>query len=445
MSHRLLIKNGWIITFGEPCRVLRGHAIAVEGTRIRRIAPMADFEGESFDEVIDADGAVVLPGFINAHMHCYSALVTGLSPIRPAANFVEVLRHLWWRWDRTLTLEDCYISTLVACIQAIRRGTTTLIDHHASPMAVSGSLNQVARAVEEAGLRASLCYEVSDRDGPAVAEAGIEENRLFLQRIRNQGQGRLHGLFGLHAAFTIGGRTMARAVEAAQSQEAGFHIHVAEDAADQDHARAEGGQRVVERLHRAGVLGPKTICAHCVHLDPREIDLLAETHTMVTHQPQSNMNNGVGVMNLPAFLERNVLVGLGTDAMTLNMLEELRTGLWLQKLHSGNPSGGFQELMKTFGNNAAIAARLWREPLGELRPGYKADVVLMNYDPATPLTEENYGGHLVFGLSQASVRTTVVDGRVLMRDGVLTTLDEAAVMKQARLRARFLWQRFHDL
>ena len=177
----LLIKNGIIATLGEQNRVLYGHSLSVSDGKVEQLAPSESFDESSFDRVIDAANKVVLPGFINAHMHFYSSFAAGLGKAEPAQNFPEILRNLWWRLDSKLTLEDCYYSALVACIDSIKHGTTTSIDHHASPSAVRGSLNHIARAVVETGVRASLCYEVSDRDGPEIAALGIEENVDFLK------------------------------------------------------------------------------------------------------------------------------------------------------------------------------------------------------------------------------------------------------------------------
>ena len=178
---RILIRNGILITFGKPCRVLEGHALLVEDGRIARIAPPASIEG-SFDRVLDAKGKVVLPGLVNAHMHFYSTLVRGLGKAAPSRDFQEVLENLWWRLDRKLSLADVEVSAQVILLEAIRKGTTTLVDHHASPGAVRGSLDAIACAVKACGLRACLCYEVSDRDGERVADEGLEENAAFARR-----------------------------------------------------------------------------------------------------------------------------------------------------------------------------------------------------------------------------------------------------------------------
>ena len=439
----LLISNGTIVTLGEKNRVLYDHDVACGGGLVTAIAPHGRLIGPH-DRVIDASGKVVMPGFINTHMHLYSTLVRGLGKARPSAEFREVLENLWWRLDRKLDLEDCYVSALVMLIEAVRHGTTTLFDHHASPSAVSGSLDAIARAVRQVGVRASLCYELSDRDGSEVARAGIEENLAFIRSWRSAKDDRLCAAFGLHASFTLSDATLEWAASEGRELGAGFHVHVAEAASDQEHCQREFGLRVVERLGNLGILGPQSIAAHCVHVSGREMELLAETGTPVAHNPQSNMNNAVGVADVLGMLRKGVLVGLGTDAMTVKMLEEVRAALWVRHLAERNPSVGFVETLSTLVvNNARIANRHFPVRLGELREGCAADLVLIDYLPPTPLDEGTFLGHLAFGLSQAVVDTTVVGGEVLMAGKRLELdLDEAEIAAKARERAKALWERF---
>lgn len=439
----LLIKNGIVVTLGDDNRVLYNHAVLCEGKHIKKIAPQKTFRGK-YDKVIDASNQVVLPGFINSHMHFYSTMVRGLGKAKPSANFQEVLEHLWWRLDKKLTLDDCYYSALLPLIDAVRHGTTTIIDHHASPGAVRGSLDVIAKAVKQVGLRASLCYELSDRDGENVAQEGIDENVAFIKRCQKEDDDQLRALFGLHASFTLTDKTLERAAEAGRELNSGFHVHTAEAVSDQEHCYKNYGLRIVERFHRYGILGPKTIAAHCVHINDREMDLLAETGTAVAHNPQSNMNNAVGVADIITMTQKGVLVGLGTDAMTVNMLEELRSALWAQHLSHDNPSCGFMGALSTLAfNNARIANRYWGSKLGEIKEGNYADLVLIDYLPPTPLDESTFLGHLCFGLSQSSVDTTIASGRVLMeRKKLKLGIDEAEVAARSRQLAKKLWSRF---
>ena len=438
----MLIENGAVLTGGEAPAVLPHHSVLIENGVIARIVPKGR-GGRFAGDRIDASGKVVLPGFINAHTHFYSTFARGLTKTRPARDFAGVLKNLWWRLDSALTTEDCYYSALVALVECIRHGTTSVIDHHASPRAARGSLAAIEKAVRQTGLRACLCYELSDRDGARISRDGLDENAEFIRHVQAAKPPRVQALFGLHASFTLADATLKKAAVLGHQLGTGFHIHAAEAKSDQHDAQRRHGLRVIERLAKFGILGPGTIAAHCVHVNRKETRLLAKTGTMVVHNPQSNLNNAVGIADISAMAGEGVLVGLGTDAMTTNMLEELRVALWSRHLAAGNPSAGFLEVTRTLlANNPRIAERVFQLPLGRLQAGAPADIVLIDYDPPTPLTGENALGHLVFGLSQAAVDTTIVDGRVLMRNKCLTLdLDEPRLNARARELAVKLWDR----
>ena len=443
MTARILIHNGTIITFGTPCRVLEGQALLIEDGRISRIAPESDIPGP-FDQVLDAAGQVVLPGLVNAHMHFYSTLVRGLGKAAPSATFQEVLDHLWWRLDRKLSLDDVEMSAQIILLDAVRKGTTTLVDHHASPFALRGSLDRIAKAVKATGVRACLCYEVSDRDGEAVITEGLEENAAFARRCAAEADPCLRALFGLHAAFTLSDRTLQRAAGLGRDLGVGFHVHVAEAASDVAENLDRHGLTPVARLHAHGILGRGSIAAHAVHTTGADQDLLAETGTFVAHNPQSNLNNAVGIADVLGMVRRGVRVGLGTDAMTVNMLEELRVGLFAQHLRQAHPTCAFMELAGTLvSRNPELAAQLWGFPLGTLEPGAAADIILVDYHAPTPLNDATVLGHIIFGISQAAVDTTICAGRVLMAGKrLMIDVDEAALAARSRELATSLWERF---
>jgi putative selenium metabolism protein SsnA len=442
MQRPLLIEKGTLLSTGGAASVLRDHSVLVEDGFITKVAPSGQFSGFTGDRV-SAAGKVVIPGLINGHTHLYSTLARGLTKAKPARDFMGVLRNLWWRLDCALTTEDCYQGALVGLIDSIRHGTTTLIDHHSSPGAVGGSLDAIARAADETGMRACLCYEVSDRNGAKAAQEGLAENVHFIRRCQSRGGSNLRALFGLHASFTLSDRTLEDAASLGHALEVGFHIHAAEAQADQQAARRLSRTGVISRLTRLGALGRRSIAAHCVHVSPREISSLAETGTAVAHNPQSNLNNAVGIAGVVEMVRRGVIVGLGTDAMTADMLEELRAALWAQRLASRDPSAGFDEVTGAlFSGNARIAGRIFGLHFGEIRKGCAADLAVFDYDPPTPLVDANALGHVLFGLSQAPVDTTIVGGRVLMEHRRLKLdIDEARVNARARELAKDLWHR----
>lgn len=440
---RYMVKNASILSFVAETPYLEGMAILVEDGLIRKIAPSAELEEEQCEH-IDASGMILLPGLINAHHHFYSTMVTGLGKAAPSKDFNEVLENLWWRLDKKLSLRDTYVSALISAINGIRKGCTTIIDHHASPFAITGSLNEIAKAVKDAGIRASLCYEVSDRDGQQRCDEGIAENLNFVKTYGKGNDPQLKALFGMHAAFTLSDETLNAISALVNETQCGTHIHAAEADSDQRFNIEHYGKRVVERLKDHGLINRQSILAHGVYLSPKEMMMVAEQGAALVTNPQSNLNNAVGIADVCKMRELGVMVGLGTDAMTVNMLEELRVGLWAQHLKQNNPSAGFMEIAGTliFGN-PAIAQKYWGKGHGTIAEGAAADFILVDYDPHTPLNSETWIGHLIYGISQAKVEATVCRGDFLMWNGeLMLNLDEAELRAESRSLAAALWDRF---
>ncbi|HNR95358.1 MAG TPA: putative aminohydrolase SsnA [Anaerolineae bacterium] len=440
----MLIVNGLILTFGSTPRVIPNGALRIEGPKITAVSTTAEmrrlYPGE---QELNAGGRVVMPGLICAHTHFYGLFSRGMAlGGEPAESFSQILERLWWRLDKALHRDDVKYSALYCLVDAIRSGTTTLLDHHASPYAIPGSLDAIAEAVTEGGVRACLCYEVSDRDGPKRMKEGLEENARFIRRAGGE-NGLLAGTFGLHASLTLSDDTLAQAAAIGHELGAGFHIHVAEAAADQEQCLADHGMRVVERLTRRGILGPKTIAAHCVHVNAHELGLLRETGTRVVHNPRSNMNNAVGAADVPAMLAQGIEVGLGNDGFSNNMFSEIKTAFLLHKHAQADPRvlGADQTLEMATRNNARTAGLFFPEALAELTPGASADIIFLDYDPPTPLTVGNLPWHLVFGMDGAQVSTTIVAGKILMHNRQLQTLDEQRIAARARELAVQLWER----
>ena len=390
-------------------------------------------------ESVDCAGKLILPGFICTHHHFYSTMARGMAiPGTPAVNFVEILERLWWRLDRALLDEDVTLSAQIPLIECIRNGTTTVIDHHASPGSREGSLDLIEAAVRQAGIRASLCYEVSDRNARG---GGIEENRRFIKKV-GTGDGQIAAMMGLHASFTLSDGTLDECAGIARDAGVGCHIHVAEDAADREDSLAKFDMPTVSRLEKRGVAGSKSLFIHCVHIDENEMDRLVATDTAVVHNPESNMNNAVGVTPLLALLKKGVLVGLGTDGMNSDMLAQMRCAYLLHRLANHDPRVAFVEAPQLLlADNAEIARRQFGISLGELAEGRPADLAILDYQPPTPLMADNFLGHLIFGLVDAVVDTTVCRGRILMQGKKILSLDEERVTARSRELAPIMWKR----
>ena len=446
----MLITNATLITWEEPNRILPDHAVLIRDGRIAEIGPQDEMLARHPQaERLDARRQYVMPGNICAHTHFYGAFARGLAIPGPAPkDFPEILQKLWWPLDRSLTAEDVRASAEVMLVDAIKHGTTTLIDHHASPNAIDGSLDVIAEVVERSGARSVLCYEVTDRDGSAKARAGIAENVRFIQRVRreNLAGGRLAATFGLHAGLTLSAETLDACCQAAPAG-VGFHIHVAEHESDEYDSLAKSGLRVVDRLQAHGILGPQTIVAHAIHIDAREVSLLAESGAWVTHQPRSNMNNGVGAAAVESLLRSGIKVCLGTDGFSSTMWEEWKFAYLLHKVWHRDPRrmNGADVARMAIDHNASLAGSFFpAAPLGVLVPGAHADLIFVDYHPHTPLTTGNLPWQIIFGFHESMVTTTIVAGRLLMRDRQLLTLDEAEIAAKAREQAPQVWERYYQ-
>ncbi len=444
----MLITNANIITWESPNRILQNHALYIEGDHIKEIGTTKALTAKyPKAKPTDANGQYLMPGGICAHTHFYGAFARGMAIPGPAPkDFPEILKKLWWPLDRSLDAEAVRYSALVCLVDAIKHGTTTLIDHHASPNFIDGSLDMIADAVDKSGLRGVLCYEVTDRDGSEKTNAGINENVRFLKRLASDPHPRLAATFGLHASLTLSGATL-QACRAAAPDGTGFHIHTAEHESDEYDSLSKSNMRVIDRLLKHNILGPKTITAHGVHFDAREMEILKETETWLSHQPRSNMNNAVGVAQIESMLRLGIKVCLGNDGFTNSMWDEWKTAYLLHKNENRDPRrmGGYDVTQMAVYNNAALANMFFPSaPIGQIVPGAVADLIFVDYQPFTPLTDGNLPWHIIFGFQQSMVTTTIAAGKVLMKDRKLLTLDEAEIAAHAREISPRIWKKYEE-
>ena len=441
----LVLGNGRVITRDALCPFIEDGAVAIEDAKICRVGRTQDIRPAFPDaEYIDAKGGLIMPAFINVHEHIYSSFARGLS-IKgyDPKGFLDILDGMWWTIDRNLTLRDTYLSAMATYVDCIKNGVTTVFDHHASFGSIGGSLFEIERAAKEAGVRSCLCYEVSDRDGMDKTRASVMENAEFIRHALKDDSGMIAGMMGMHAQFTISDETFALAAEN-KPEEVGYHIHVAEGIEDLHHCLKHYGKRIVDRLMDHGILGGKTLLGHCIYINPHEMDLLKETDTMVVHNPESNMGNACGCPPAMELVRRGILTGLGTDGYTHDMMESFKVANVLHKHHLCDPNAAWTEVPRMlFENNAKIAGRYFEPELGVLREGAAGDVIIVAYDPLTPMDENNINGHLVFGVTGHDVVTTVANGKVLMKDRRLTRIDEEKVMADCRQAAAELASRIN--
>ena len=444
----LLLGNGTVITFDENSQVISNGGVVIEEEDIVAVGETEELLSK-YPEVIykDVRGKIIMPGMINTHTHLYSTFARGmdLKTDQPPKNFVEILEKLWWRLDKTLNEEDIYYSAIYALLDGVKKGTTTIFDHHASSNLIDGSLDIITEAIRQTGMRANLSYEISDRDGHEKALAGIRENERFIKKIQQEGKGNhyLRGMIGLHASFTLKNETLSEVAALADDLKVPFHIHVAEGMADVYESKTRGYQGVASRLDRFRILRPGTLAIHGVHLQEEELGILKNNDTYLIHNPESNMGNAVGAAPIKAAFDKGVVVGLGTDGYTADMFESIKVANLLQKHEGHHPQAGWKEVFQmAFQNNRAIANRFFNKTLGVLQAGAAADLIVVNYYPPTPITKENAYFHILFGIEGGMVDTTIIGGKILMENQEITSLDYEMISRRVKKQAEDFWRRF---
>ena len=430
----MLIKNATLIS-------LSGSTVERADLRIERgiiSAKAKKLNAAPGEKSLDLSGKFVMPGMVCGHTHLYSALARGMpAPKRIPRNFYEILKYVWWTLDRALDDEAVYYSTLVGVLDAVRCGTTTLIDHHASPNFIRGSLGVMGEAFEKVGLRGVLCYEVTDRNGMHGAKLGLEENEAWAAK----NHGPMFGsLIGAHASFTLSDESLSACADLAEGLGTGVHIHVAEDLCDQADCTRKYRMRLIQRLADAGVLGPKTILGHCTHLDKPSLDTAREAGCWFAHNTRSNMNNAVGYAPVHLMGKQ---VALGTDGIGADMFEEVKFA-WF-KARDGRNGLGIADIAGLLTGAQNLASMLLDVRLGTLQPGSAADLMVLDYPTPTVVTPQNLYGHLIFGMSSQFVTDVMANGRWIVRNRRVVGVDEEKVRAEAQRVAAKVWRRFQKL
>ena len=429
-----LIGNGRLFTRDEKNSFFENGAVVWTDNTIVEVGDFETLKKKYADaEFIDAKGGVIHPAFINTHEHIYSALARGLSIKGYAPNgFLEILDGLWWTIDRNLDNDLTKLSAEATYLECIKNGVTTIFDHHASFGEISGSLFAIEEAARDFVVRSVLCYEISDRDGKEKAHAAIKENVDFAKHALSLKDDFIKGMMGMHASFTISDETM-ELCRKEKPKEIGYHIHVAEDILDLHRCLKEHGKRIVDRLYDWDVLGEKPLLAHCIYVNPHEMDLIRDTNTMVVHNPESNMGNACGCPPTMEIVHKGILTGLGTDGYTHDMIESWKVANVLHKHHLVDPGAAWAEVPEMlFQGNARIANRYFEKKLGVLEKGAAADIIITDYIPPTPMNAGNLNGHMLFGMNGRSVVTTVGNGKILMKNRELQGIDEERCLAKIR-------------
>jgi putative selenium metabolism protein SsnA len=444
----MIISNSIIITWTDLNPLVVGKDIVILEDKIIEIGNHAEIIFKYPNEkVVDAAGKYLMPGIICAHTHFYGLFARGLNIPEPAPqNFLEILKKLWWPLDSSLESEDIKYSALVCLIDAIKHGTTTLFDHHASPLCIDGSLDQIEDAFVTTGLRGVVCYETTDRYGKLSMKQSVDENLRMLHKVKETDTSKrlVNATFGVHAGLTVSDNTLGL-IRDSLPINTGIHIHVAEDTSDEDDSLQKSGLRVIDRLKRFDLLGENSIIVHGVHLNKNEMMSIKNSGSWVTHQPRSNMNNAVGIPDVEKMIQSGIKVCLGNDGFSNAMWDEWRTCYLVHKLKNKNPSsmGGKTLIDIAVRNNGDMATHFFKDQLiGKIHPGYQADLILVDYKPITEINENNIPWHILFGFRDSMVTDTMVKGKWLMRNRELVNLNESEISNKALELSKKVWKRY---
>ncbi|MCW8331175.1 putative aminohydrolase SsnA [Photobacterium sp. SDRW27] len=440
----LLLKNATAVQF-EPALIKESVDIVIDGGVIKEVG--SDLAAKYPDATIkEMKGKLVMPGIVCSHNHFYSGLARGImADIKPSPDFISILKNLWWRMDRALDEEALYYSGLICSLEAIKNGCSAVIDHHASPNYIAGSLNTLRKGFLKAGLRGMTCYETTDRNGGMKEMmAGVEENIAFAQQIdRAKAEGiepyLVEAHIGAHAPFTVTNEGLSMMAEAVQVTGRGIHVHVAEDRYDVTHSHHHYSQDIVERLDSFGLINEKTLLAHGLFLSDRDIDILNAKDGFLVHNARSNMNNNVGYNHK---LTRFKNLALGTDGIGADMFEELKFAFFKHR-DAGGPLWP-DSFTRSLWNGNEILARNFGAKFGRLDAGNKADLTILDYTSPTPFVADNLPGHIAFGINAGNVNSVIVEGRFVYEDRAFP-FDVAPIYAEASKVAQRLWKTMDQL
>jgi putative selenium metabolism protein SsnA len=434
----IALKNATVVHL-SPAEVTAGVDVLIEGTEIQAVGRGAA-AGARAERTIDLDGRVLMPGLVCSHDHFYSGLSRGIiARIALSTDFVSTLANLWWRLDRAIDQEALRASGTICALEALKAGCTAVIDHHASPSFIEGSLDTLKQCFEKVGLRGILCYETTDRNGAEGMEMGVRENRGFARGVeaerKSKGKQRqVEAMIGGHAPFTLGDDALGRLGEVVRETGRGFHVHVAEDGFDSSYSHRFHGKDALKRLEDFGLVTDKSLIAHGLYLTQEDREVLNSRDAFLAHNCRSNMNNHVGYNEE---LPRVKNVALGTDGIGSDMLQELKFAYFRHRDSGGSLApGAFTRFLQ---NGNEILRRSFGENFGRVEKGYKADLTILDYDSPTPLVRENVAGHAVFGMGSRDVHSVIVNGKIVM-EARSFQLDTAAVYAEAREAALRLWR-----
>jgi 5-methylthioadenosine/S-adenosylhomocysteine deaminase len=427
----ILIKNGIVITMDENRRILKDCSVSVTDGLIESIEP--EIKGEA-DFVIDARQKIVMPGLINTHTHLAMTLFRGIADDLPLMKW---LQEEIWPIEGKLEGKHVYAGSLLGCLEMIKSGTTCFNDMYFF-------MDEVARSIEESGIRGVISHAMFDFGDESRIEETMKEGEKNIKKYNQEG-GRVRAFFGPHAPYTCSETLLRKTREMADKYNTGIHIHVAETKEEVENLKKEKGMTPFEYLDSIGLLGEDVVACHSTWATKKDIEIMKKRKVKVSHNPTSNMKIACGVAPVPEYIDNGITVSLGTDGAasnnSLDMFQEMKICALLHKINRRDASIVPASKVLEFATiNGAIALGLEKE-IGSIEVGKRADIILvdLNRPSLTPLT--NPISHLVYSAKGCDVDTVIIDGRVVMENRQLRTLDQDQVIKFAVEQTRDLLEK----
>ncbi|HBY57681.1 MAG TPA: amidohydrolase [Candidatus Atribacteria bacterium] len=413
--------------------------VRVEGNKIAEVAPNEKLKVETGDEVFDFTHKLIAPGFINGHMHMYGVLSHGISVETFVHDFSSFLEDFWWPYiENRLNHQLIEITTRWACVEMIKSGITTFMDVLEAPNAIPNALEVEAEAVNQAGLRGILSFEACERMGKENGQLGLKENRDFIRKY-NQSDNLVQGMMSVHTLFTADKEYLIQAKKMADELGCDIHMHLSESVYEPNWSIEKYGKRPVEVYNELNFLGPNVVASQGVQLEPKEIDILAEKGARLVHMPLSNCEVGGGIAPVPALLAKGIKVGLGTDGYLNNYFEVMRGAFLIHKAYQQNPAiMPAKDVYKMATNEGAKA--IGRDNLGCIKVGYFADLIAVKVDTPTPLNSKNIYDQLILFRNPTDVTEVMINGKFILRDGELLTINEEKTRIELRAAVEKFWK-----
>ncbi|MBI1933875.1 MAG: amidohydrolase family protein [Ignavibacteriales bacterium] len=435
--------NAWI------CKIKDNSVIPIFGDLEIEERKIVKIEIRQFDllnlrtsensETIDAKGRVITIPNVNFHDHIYSRLAKGLDIKGDMSNFPNILKNLWWKLDSLLDLEMIEASAKIAALESIQNGVTYIVDHHSSPNFAKDSLRTISKTLEDFNLRNVLCFETTDRNGKELSENGFNENINFLKNYTTVNS---KSLLGLHASFTLDDDSLKNASKLIIENNWGIHVHLCEDKSDVDLSQEKYSAKPMRRFEKNNLLNDKSILAHGIHLDEEDFELIKNSKASLVFNLDSNMNNSVGLQKFK-MIPKEIPILIGTDGMHADVARSFKE-LFLQLRNAGlSFDDSFSFMIKTYFDQNNFIKKFFPD-FTNLQLFERADFIIWDYVPPTPLNQNNFWSHYIYGIIERPIKTVMQNGEILLDEFKFKNVNESKILNGIYSHGERLFKKFNE-